>query len=113
MKKHFYTHLIDNEALLIELETLDLEKEEKKELEAMLDANLHHAILEAILDELSEEDKLIFLNHVTHNDHEKVWEHLRTKIQNIETKIKTTSESMMEELHKDIRAVKEEGDSEI
>jgi uncharacterized protein YaaW (UPF0174 family) len=108
MKKHFYTHLIDSEALLLELDGLEIEKDEKKELEEMIDANMHHAILEAVLDELSEEDKQIFLSHVSHNNHDKVWEHLRVRIENIEGKIKTTAETMMVDLYKDIKAVKEE-----
>lgn len=108
MKKHFYSHIIDNEPLMMELGELDLEKEEREELENMMEASLHHAILEAILDELSEEDKQIFLHHITHETHEKVLEHLRGRIEHIEVKIKKTADTMMEELYKDIKSVKDD-----
>ena len=108
MKKHFYSHLVDDGALTLELEALELDKEEQEELQEMISANLHHAILEAILDELSEEDKIIFLQHMAHNNHDKVWEHLKVKIENIEDKIKATADSLMEELERDIQSVKNE-----
>jgi len=93
---------------MLELEELELEKEEKEELQELIGSNLHHAILEAVLDELSEEDKIIFLKHLAHENHDKVWEHLKRKIENIEDKIKATADSLMEELEKDIRFVKDD-----
>jgi hypothetical protein len=108
MKKHFYSDIVSNEGLQLELDGLDLEDYEKEELLTMVDANLHHAILEAILDELSEDDKQLFLEHIGHGNHDKVWEHLRGRIENIESKIQTTANSLMEELYKDIKAVKDE-----
>lgn len=111
-KKHFYSHLIPTEPLEYELTSLDLEVNERDELQQMVEDNLHHAILEAILDELSEEDKKIFLEHIAHDAHEKVLIHLRGKIENIEDKIKHTADSVMEELHQEIREVKAEDDEE-
>lgn len=110
MKKHFYSQLINNEALYIELEQLDLEPDEREDLLKLVEANLHHAILEAVLDELSEADKQIFLEHVAHDRHDKVWEHLKSRIDQIETKIKATADSLMEDLYKDIKTVKDEAD---
>jgi hypothetical protein len=112
MKKHFYSHIIENETLLIELEQLDLEPEEREDLVKLVEANLHHAILEAVLDELSETDKQIFLEHIAHDRHDKVWEHLRSRIENIEGKIKATADSLMQELYNDIKAVKEESEED-
>lgn len=106
MKKHFYSHLVDEEPLLLELSELDLEDYERAELKDMVSANLHHVILEAILDELSEEDKQLFLKHITHDDHDEIWNHLKSRIENIESKIRKTADTMMEELYKDIKEVK-------
>jgi hypothetical protein len=106
--KHFYSKLVNDEALLLELEGLELEPEEKDEMQKMIASHLHHSILEAILDELSEEDKQVFLQHMAHENHDKVWEHLRGKIENIEEKIKRTADSTMDVLYKDIKEVKEE-----
>lgn len=108
MKKHFYSHIVDDEPLVLELQDLDLEDYERDEIKKMIDSNLYHAILESIMDELSEEDKQIFLEHVSHDNHDKVWEHLKSRIQNIESKIKNTADTLMEELYKDIRDVKKE-----
>jgi hypothetical protein len=108
MKKHFYSHLVDTDGLVLELEELDLEEEERKELLHMASMTLHHTVMEVILDALSEEDKQIFLSHMAHDNHDKVWEHLKSRIENIETKIRATADSTMKELYKDIREVKEE-----
>ena len=53
--------------------------------------------------ELPEEDKKIFLKHLHVNDHEKIWQHLRLKIKNIEEKIKNAAEDLKTGLHKDIK----------
>lgn len=96
---------------MLELEELELDEEEREELQEMIGTNLHHAILEAVLDELSEEDKIIFLQHMAHGNHDKVWDHLKGKIENIEDKIKATADSLMGELEKDIRSVKNESNA--
>lgn len=111
MKKYFYSHIVDFEPLSLELEELDLEEHEREELRDLIDSNVYHAILEAIMDELSEEDKKVFLEHISHDNHDKVWSHLRTRVENIEDKIKSAAELMMRELYKDIKDVKND-DSE-
>lgn len=106
MKKHFYSHLIETSIISLELADLDLSKDERIHLLQLAQDNIHHAILDAILSELSEEDKKIFLHHLSKDDHDKVWEHLRQKIENIEDKIKSAAESIKKELHKDIKEIK-------
>lgn len=96
---------------MLELEELELDDDEREELQEMIGSNLHHAILEAVLDELSEEDKVVFLQHMAHDNHDKVWEHLKGKIENIEDKIKATADSLMEELEQDIRSVKNDSET--
>lgn len=106
MKKHFYSHLVEIESLIVELHRLDLSDEEKKQLTLIAESNLHHAILDVILSELSGEDKKIFLTHLSCGDHDKVWKHLKEKVENIEDKIKKAAEQLKSELHKDIKEVK-------
>jgi len=106
MKKHFYSHLIETSIISLELGDMDLSKDERIHLIQLAEDNIHHAILNAILSELSEEDKKIFLTHFVAEDHDKVWEHLRKKIENIEEKIKKTAESIKKELHRDIKELK-------
>lgn len=101
--KYFYSYLIQIESLVIELDKMSLSDEEKMHLSNLLDSSLHHTILDAVLSELSEEDKRIFLNHLEKDDHTKIWQFLKKRVDNIEDKIKKAADSLMEELHKDIK----------
>lgn len=106
MKKHFYSHLIEFESLQVELEEMGLSEQEKTHLLSLAQSNLHHTVLDAILSELSEDDKKMFLSHVASEDHQKIWEFLSKKIENIEEKIKKAADSLKQELHKDIKEAK-------
>jgi len=48
-----------------------------------------------------------FLQHVTSDNHDKVWELLNNKVDHIEEKIQTAAEELKRELHKDIQEAKE------
>lgn len=108
MKKQFYTYLIEIESLVVELDKLDLSNEQKLHLSQLVDSSLHHTILDAILSELSEDDKKIFLRYVHEDDHQKIWTFLNEKTDNIEEKIKKVVEDLKIELHKDIKKAKQE-----
>lgn len=101
--KPFYTHLIEIESLTIELDRLDLTQEQKVHLASLVDYSLQHTILDAILSELSESDKRVFLLHLKDNDHQKIWQFLNGKIENIEEKIKKAAEGLKQELKEDIK----------
>lgn len=107
MKKSFYTHIVDTSTLSLELGDMDLTQEERIHLISLINSNLHHEILDLVLSELDEEDKKIFLKHLAHEEHDKVWELLNKKVDNIEEKIKKTAEDLKKELHKDIKVAKE------
>lgn len=104
--KYFYSHLIDLESLEKELSYLNLTKQEKKELLEIAHVTLHGTILDAILSELTEDDKRKFLTLVAHGEDEKIWEHLNTKVEKVEEKIKTASEQIKKELKEDIKKIK-------
>jgi hypothetical protein len=106
MGKHFYSHIIETATLSVELGGMDLSKEERIHLIRLVESNIHHTVLDLILSELSEENKKIFLSHLASEDHDKVWDHLRKNIDNIEEKIKKAAESVKQELHRDIKEVK-------
>lgn len=105
-KKHFYTHIIDISTLSLELGEMDLTAEERMHLISLIDSNIHQTILDLVLSELSEEDKKIFLMHVTSSDHDKIWKFLKVKTENIEEKIKKAAEGLKAELHRDIKEAK-------
>ena len=105
-KKHFYAHIVDTSTLSLELGEMNLTQEERMHLISLVDSNIHQTILDTVLSELSEEDKNIFLPHVSSSDHAKIWKFLKIKIENIEEKIKKTAEYLKEELHRDIKETK-------
>lgn len=104
--KHFYSHLIDFSSLYIELEKLKIEADEREELISLAQSNTHHAILDAILSELSEEDKLKFMQHLHSDNHDEIWKLLNSKVENVEGKIKKAAEDLKKQLHKDIKESK-------
>lgn len=104
--KYFYSHLIEIESIITELDKLDLSDDQRIHLANLIDSSLHHIILDAILSQLKEEDKRVFLRHVHENDHDKIWQFLNEKIDNIEDKIKKVAEDLKGELHRDLREVK-------
>lgn len=106
MKVHFYSRLIKTDSLVEALNELELTDEQRSHLLGIVESSLHHAILDAILSELSEEDKKVFLDYVTQNNDEKIWNFLNGKIEGIEEKILQTAESLKKELHEDIIVTK-------
>lgn len=108
MKKHFYSHIISMDSLLSALDEMEFSDEQKAHLLSLIDSTIHHVVLDAILSELSEEDKKVFLMYVANDDHMNVWNHLNKKIDNIEEKIRKIVEDLQKELHKDIEGAKEQ-----
>lgn len=104
----FYSHLIEIESIIVELDKLDLSKEQKHHLADLIDSSLHHTVLDAVLSELSPADKRVFINHLRENDHGKIWKFLNEKLENIEEKIKKAADGLKEELHKDLKEARRE-----
>lgn len=105
-KKHFYSHLVETDSLVVLINELDATEDEKAHLVALVDSQLHHTVLDAVLSELSEEDKKIFLKHLLEEDHDKVWRHLNDKVDTIEEKIKKAADDLKKDLHEDIKDTK-------
>jgi len=105
-RKLFYAHLVETSSITIEIADMDLTKEERLHLLALVNSNIHNAVLDTVLSALSEEDKKIFLTNLDEDNQDKIWGHLNTKIDSIEDKIKNAIEDLKEDLHKDIKQVK-------
>lgn len=101
-KIFFYKHLIEIESVLIELDKMDLTREQKLHLSSLIDASLHHIVLDVILSQLSTRDKKVFLNHLKENDHSRIWQFLNQKVESIEEKIKKAVDDLKTQLHKDL-----------
>lgn len=104
---YFYSNLITIESVLEELNSLDLTGEQRTHLADLLDSSLHHTILDAILSELSDQDKRVFLLHLNKNDHDMIWKFLNEKVLGVESKIQKAAEDLKEELHKDLKKAKQ------
>lgn len=105
--KHFYSHIVTTDSIVIALGNLGIGEEEKAHLVHLAETNLHNVILDAILSELSEDDKKKFLLHLHEDDHGKIWELLNDKTDNIEEKITKAAEDLKKQLHKDIEETRE------
>lgn len=105
--KQFYTHLIEMQSLIVELDNIRLTNAQKIYLTTLIDSSTHQAILDAILSQLKDGEKVIFLNYLKENDHGKIWQFLNSRIDNIEDKIKKTAKDLKDELHKDIKKSRE------
>src|SRR5258708_21254412 len=101
--KHFYSHLVDTSTISLEIGNMELKKEERVHLLSLAESNIHHAIMDAILSELNEEDKKKFIEHLNIDNHDEIWKLLTGKIDNVEEKIKKAAEDLKKELHKDIK----------
>lgn len=101
--KHFYSHIIEIESITIELDQMELSESEKMHLASLIDSNLHHSILAAVLSELSDRDKKTFMMHLIDQDNDKIWDLLNEKVEKLDIKIKEVAEEIKKELHEDIR----------
>src|SRR5216684_4060282 len=101
--KYFYSHLIEIESLVSELDQMDLSKDEKIYLAALADETIHNAVLDAVLSQLTPQEKIIFIEHIKNDDHDKLWKLLNERVDKIEDKIKATANEVKKGLDEDIK----------
>lgn len=104
--KYFFSHLIEIESISQSLDEIDLSNEEKLYLAKLIDSSLHHTILDVILSELSDQDKRIFVQHLNTNNHDKIWQFLNEKVDDVEVKIKKAADELKHQLNKDLQEAK-------
>jgi|SRR3972149_6997389 len=104
--KHFYTHLAQTTEITLEIANLDVSPSERMHLFALMEANIHSAVISSVLSTLETEDKKIFLQNLSGKDHKKTWAHLKQKIQNAEDEIRETIIKTTKGFLKDIKEVK-------
>ncbi len=102
MKKRFYSDVVETSSISLALADMEMDQEERKHLIDLVEENLHQAILDAVLSELSEKDKLEFMQVYAEGDDAKLWKILNERVEHIEDKIKKTAADLKKELHKDI-----------
>lgn len=99
----FYSHLVEINSVIENLDQMDLNDEEKLELAKLIDSSLHHRVLDVILSELSDSDKRVFMQHLNKGEHDRIWQFLNEKVDGVEIKIKKVVEDLKTELHEDMK----------
>lgn len=100
--KHVYSHLIEIETLIVELEKIKLADHEKHELAQLIDSNIHNTVMDAILSKIPESEKKKFAEIANSEDHEKIWEFLKSKSESIEEDIKKAAAEIKKQLRQDV-----------
>lgn len=103
MNKHFFSHLVEVQILESEIDSFELPDAEKDELKHLVHENIYHSVLDAILSEMTEEDKKVFLSHLVSDDQNQIWGFVNKKVLFIEDKIKKAADEITTEIHKDVK----------
>ncbi len=99
----FYSHLVEIESLTIELDSINFQDHEKHELAHLIDSNIHNVVMDAILSKLSETDKRKFAEIALSDDHNKIWDFLNDKSEDLESDIKKAAIEFKKKLHEDLK----------
>jgi transposase len=99
---YFYDHVISVESVHRAIDDLELPTDQRVELRRLLEAQVHHNIMNLILSELPPEDRAQFLEYHSAGDSERMWALLSEKIESVEEKIRDVSDELVAQMHKDI-----------
>lgn len=108
MSKLFYDHLIEFEEVEIELKKLELTREERHELERLIDSMVHHKVVGRILTHLSAEHHEEFLDRYHKKPYDPTllaWINQRIE-DSVEKHVKQEIQELKKELLEDIRSSK-------
>lgn len=106
MGRYFYSHLTDTDSLTSDLGELELTEGQKKELMEIAHIHTHQAVVDAILSQLSEDDKKKFLELLAAGANDEIWKHLNEKVSKIEDTITQVAKQVKKELREDVIKVK-------
>ncbi|MBI4028776.1 MAG: hypothetical protein HY376_00185 [Candidatus Blackburnbacteria bacterium] len=105
MSKIFYDHLIILEEVEIELGKLDLDRDERRELEELIEETLHHRVLDRVLSELPRVHHEEFLQRFSKTPHDPyLIEYINERIEkSVGEHIQDEIEKMKKEIMADIQ----------
>lgn len=105
--KYFYSHIIDIESILVDLNEIGLTDEQKIHLTSLVDSTIHQIVLDIILSKLSEKDRILFVNKLKADpESRELWQFISLRIENIDIEIKKAVKDLKGQLHEDIKEVK-------
>jgi Mg/Co/Ni transporter MgtE len=105
-KKHFYENIIQINDITLDLAGIELTKEERLHLLALVEANVHSTVINTVLSQLSADDKKIFLKNLIEDDHNQIWTHLNQNTEDLEEKILKSVDGLIKEMREDINKAK-------
>ncbi len=107
---YFYSHLIEIDTITSKLDELDMTEMQRKHLATLVDSTIHQEILDIIFSKLSDEDKLLFIEHFKKDpENPEIMQFLNSKARDIESEIKEAVGKIKKELHEDIKTAKRGG----
>lgn len=106
MIRHFYSHIIETDSIVLELETLDISKNEKHHLIEIMESSIHLSVMDSILSELPKEHRKAFLSHVNDKKHEQAWKLIDSTIKDVRNLILKSAGRVKKELLEDIKNLK-------
>lgn len=106
MSRLFYDHLIILEEVEIELDKLELEREEREEVDQLIEEIVHHRILDRILRHLPKEHHEEFLNRLHKAPYDaQLLEYINERVEeSVEEHVKDEMEKLKKEILKDIKS---------
>lgn len=108
MSRIFYDHLVILEEIEVELDRIDMDREERAEVESLIDQIIHHRVLDRILTHLPRHHHADFLTRFHRAPYDpKLLDWLEERIdQSVQEHIKDEVASLKAEILKDIRPKK-------
>lgn len=105
MSKIFYDHLIVFEEIEVELDKLELSREEREEIDQLIEELVHHHVVERILDHLPREHHEEFLDKFHAVPHDPALLHYINKRidESVEVHIKDEMKKLKKEILKDVK----------
>lgn len=106
MKKTFYSHLVEETHITLEIAELEVTNTQRVHLLSLMKANVHSTVVSTVLSNLSTEDKKIFLKNLSLENNEEIWVHLKANVSDIEEKLRKIIDETVKELIDDVRQVR-------
>ena len=104
---YFYSHIIEVETIVAELDSLELTESQRMHLAVLIDSTIHYTVLDIILSKLSEEDKITFIIRLKENPKDQsLLDFLSEKVEDLEQEIKIIVEELKQTFLEDIKEVK-------
>ncbi|MCL4367417.1 hypothetical protein M1563_04600 [Patescibacteria group bacterium] len=101
---YFYSHLVEIDSVVIELDTLNLSEEQKKHLAQLFDELIFQEVLDLVLSKLAAVDKKEFVEKLAKDRSDKqLMVFAKSKIDSIEDELIEAVKNLTEELLADIQ----------